>query len=851
MDKPQKLESEQISFFENFLAKFNQAAQKTGEIKLFFQIAETTLCLNFAGSELVNPLTNALAHLSVPYTSNPDITINVFDSESTGVIAPAPPCDWSCFTDRGDIWGFNSKRIKTAFHWSEYSVNLLDLETNTGVYWVKSSKSFPYWVYSSPFRTLIHWWMEKNNCQLIHAAAVGVDNKAILITGKGGSGKSTTSLTCLNRGLKFLGDDYVIVKKDPVPFVYSLYCSAKINVDDIVNFPELVELSSPKVAEDQEKEVLFIFPKLKELVEIKMPLVAILTPVIQPTEITEITPTNFWPIQRAISFTTITQLPGVGKHTQIYINEFITKLPCFTLKLGFNLKLVPEVIEQFVDSETYTILNDDSDTDCENPLISVIVPIYNGAQFISDAIQHILDQKYQPLEIIIVDDGSTDDTKKIIDKLSIDIRYFHQPNSGPAAARNRGIRNASGDFIAFLDVDDFWPENMLKTLMNELKDDSELEVVRGYAQLFRKDELDNIEYLGNAKESFPSYIGAGLYRKSIFDKVGLYDQELRFGEDGDWFNRAEEKNIAMKRIEDITLYVQRHESNMTKGKNLVELNILKVFKKKKDRIDSGESTKPPLAKSISVNHKNELISVIIVVHNGAAFIADAIENVMQQQYSNLEIIVIDDGSSDQTAEIVKMTGLNIVYVYQNQQGVASARNLGIEHAKGKYVAFLDADDLWSEDKLNTQISILNDNPTIGGTLGFTHKTPMSKSLEQIKQNAQNDNYFALNLGAALFKLTVIKQVGLFDTEFNSGEDIDWFFRAREKNIQLIIHKQIVHYFRIHGKNISNDQKMVNSELLKVHKKSIDRRSKTDNSTFSLPRLNQLEDILTFWQGKEI
>jgi GT2 family glycosyltransferase len=387
--------------------------------------------------------------------------------------------------------------------------------------------------------------------------------------------------------------------------------------------------------------------------------------------------------------------------------------------------------------------------------------------------------------------------------------------------------------------------------MNELKDDSELEVVRGYAQLFRKDELDNIEYLGNAKESFPSYIGAGLYRKSIFDKVGLYDQELRFGEDGDWFNRAEEKNIAMKRIEDITLYVQRHESNMTKGKNLVELNILKVFKKKKDRIDSGESTKPPLAKSISVNHKNELISVIIVVHNGAAFIADAIENVMQQQYSNLEIIVIDDGSSDQTAEIVKMTGLNIVYVYQNQQGVASARNLGIEHAKGKYVAFLDADDLWSEDKLNTQISILNDNPTIGGTLGFTHKTPMSKSLEQIKQNAQNDNYFALNLGAALFKLTVIKQVGLFDTEFNSGEDIDWFFRAREKNIQLIIHKQIVHYFRIHGKNISNDQKMVNSELLKVHKKSLDRRSKTDNSTFSLPRLNQLEDILTFWQGKEI
>jgi glycosyltransferase involved in cell wall biosynthesis len=851
MDKPQKLESEQISFFENFLAKFNQAAQKTGEIKLFFQIAETTLCLNFAGPELVNLLTNALAHLSIPYTSNPDITINVFDSESTGVIAPAPPCDWSCFTDRGDIWGFNSKRIKTAFHWSEYSVNLLDLETNTGVYWVKNSKSLPYWVYSSPFRTLIHWWMEKNECQLLHAAAVCFDNKAVLITGKGGSGKSITSLTCLTHGLKFLGDDYVIVKKDPIPYVYSLYCSAKINVNDIVKFSELTDLISPKIVEDQEKDVLFIFPKVKDQVVIKMPLVAILTPVIQNAEITEITPTYFWPIQRAISFTTMTQLPSVGKHTQNYINDFITKLPCFTLKLGFNLKMVPEVIENFIDSDTYSIPNEEIYTDCENPLISIIVPTFNGAKFLNDAVNHILEQNYQPIEIIIVDDGSTDNTKEIVHNLKIDLRYFYQPNSGPASARNRGIRNATGDFIAFLDVDDYWPENMMNTLMNELKDDSELELVRGYAQLFRKDELDNIEYLGNAKESFPSYIGAGLYRKSIFDKVGLYDQELRFGEDGDWFNRAEEKNFPMKRIEDITLYVQRHESNMTKGKNLVELNILKVFKKKKDRIDSGESTKPPMAKNISLNQKNELISVIIIVHNGAAFIADAIENVMMQKYSNLEIIVVDDGSTDQTAEIIKMTELDINYIYQVQQGVASARNLGIQHAKGKYIAFLDADDLWSEDKLETQISILGNNPKIGVTVGFTHKSPMSKSLEEIKVNAQNDNYFALNLGASLIKKSIFKDVGNFDTEFKSGEDIDWFFRAREKKIQLIIHKQIVHYFRIHGKNISNDQKMVNSELLKVHKKSLNRRNNSEDSTLSLPRLNQLDDILTFWQGKEI
>jgi hypothetical protein len=149
------------------------------------------------------------------------------------------------FTDRGDIWGFNSKRIKTAFHWSEYSVNVMDLKTNTGVYWVKTPKSFPYWVCSSPFRSMIQWWMEKNNAQLLHAASVGTKDGAVLITGKGGVGKSTTAISSLNAGLNYLGDDYVIVKKDPEPKVYSLYSTAKLNPGDLDKFPALRTMKRP------------------------------------------------------------------------------------------------------------------------------------------------------------------------------------------------------------------------------------------------------------------------------------------------------------------------------------------------------------------------------------------------------------------------------------------------------------------------------------------------------------------------------------------------------------------------------------------------------------------------------
>jgi len=194
MEKPERTEQEQIRFYEDFLQRSEMAIAKSGEEICCYEIAETVICFRFAGQALIPWLTPAMEHLQVAPETQPDLVIHVFDTLSTGVEAPPPPCEWADFTDRGDIWGFNSRRIKTAFHWSEYSVNVMDLEKNRGVYWVKDPGAFPYWVLSSPFRSMIQWWMEKNGGQLLHAAAVGTNEGAVLITGKGGSGKSTTAV---------------------------------------------------------------------------------------------------------------------------------------------------------------------------------------------------------------------------------------------------------------------------------------------------------------------------------------------------------------------------------------------------------------------------------------------------------------------------------------------------------------------------------------------------------------------------------------------------------------------------------------------------------------------------------
>ena len=128
---------------------------------------------------------------------------------------------------------------------------------------------------------------------------------------------------------------------------------------------------------------------------------------------------------------------------------------------------------------------------------------------------------------------------------------------------------------------------------------------------------------------------------------------------------------------------------------------------------------------------------------------------------------------------------------------------------------------------------------------------MSVQLSDAKVQAQQNHLFILSLGAALFRKHIFEKVGKFDEDLRSGEDIDWFLRAREASVQIIIHKETVLLYRTHGRNISNDQKLVNLSLLKIHRKSLERRKKAGKeTTFQLPKLNNVEEVMKFWQSKD-
>lgn len=586
---------EQEAFFQSAYQRFLEARSSAGGIDFYYKICDTTVHLSFAGEALIPHITPALSHLRISEVVVPDLTICLWDSHSTKKSMISPPWKRDRYTDRGDIWGYNNRRIKTAFHWVEFSLNMLDVERNTGLFWVEHAQSLPFWVNASPLRTLLHWWMEKNECQLIHAAAVGTKNGAVLLTGKGGVGKSTSALSCLKSGFFYLGDDFVVTRLKPEPLVSSLYSTAKLNADQAERFPELSGLISNPRGPKDEKAVLFLYPEFSGQVIKSMPLKAIIVPRITDRNESKVTRTSSENILRAASFTTITLLPGASIKTYEFLDQLSSSLPCFNLELGRDLTRIPTAISDLIDNLPYrnpinisTAYDDSVEQRSDSatwPSVSVIVPTFNGGQFIREAVENIISQDYPSLEIIVIDDGSTDDTAGIIRQLPYEIRYFSQGNNGPAAARNRGIEEALGEYIAILDADDLWPKNNLYILAKELLQNNDVEVVHGYGQLaVCNPETRTYEYSGSPIGAFPYYIGAALYRRSAFTKVGLFDPTLRYGEDSDWFMRARELNVGIKKLEDITLIVRRHGNNMTRGKSPAELNQLRVLKKSLDRM---------------------------------------------------------------------------------------------------------------------------------------------------------------------------------------------------------------------------------------------------------------------------
>ncbi len=215
---------------------------------------------------------------------------------------------------------------------------------------------------------------------------------------------------------------------------------------------------------------------------------------------------------------------------------------------------------------------------------SVIIPAFNAARTLPNAVASVRRQAREAIEVIVVDDGSTDDTRACCERLGADIRYIRQENAGVAAARNVGVHAATGTRLTFLDADDEWTNESLSLLDVALDEHPEWMAVQGRTAAFVAD-LDGPVHDGTSFGAawFGPTLGSTLFRRDAFDRVGTFDVKLRMAEDLDWFIRARECDAVVGQIERTTLHYRLHAGSLTRGLDPVNKNLMLVLKRSLDR----------------------------------------------------------------------------------------------------------------------------------------------------------------------------------------------------------------------------------------------------------------------------
>ena len=228
----------------------------------------------------------------------------------------------------------------------------------------------------------------------------------------------------------------------------------------------------------------------------------------------------------------------------------------------------------------------------DRPLVSAIVPCYNAERYVGDAVDSILGQTYRPVEVIVVDDGSTDRSLEVLRRFGDRVRACRQPNAGVGAARNRGVALARGSFLAFLDADDVWPAGKLDRQMAAFDDDPSLGVVGGHVAQFVSPELpDEVRRkFASLPQEVPARVpGAMLIRREEFERVGAFSTEVVSGDTIDWILRATEAGVKVRVLPDVVLQRRIHTTNHGLLRRDAQRDYLRVLKSALDRRRAGAS----------------------------------------------------------------------------------------------------------------------------------------------------------------------------------------------------------------------------------------------------------------------
>lgn len=498
----------------------------------------------------------------------------------------------------------------------------------------------------------------------------------------------------------------------------------------------------------------------------------------------------------------------------------------------------------------------------EQPLVSVVLPTYNRAHFIGQAISSALNQTYQNIELIVVDDGSTDDTERVIATFDDErLRYIKLPkNVGRSAARNHGLAVVRGEFVAFLDSDDYFLPGKTELQVEFLENNPDVDMVYTASGCVVSDD-EPIKYFYRAPVSGHLYneiaffkpltitLPTVMLRRDVLTKVSGFDEKMERFEDTDFWRRIS-KHFKIGAIDEVTCHIRSHRDNHISAfepatfERAIEYYVQKIMREDRD-VDPlilqagsrrlyelygsaliGVPGADALSKKLISKGRAQfepMVAIVIPVYNGQNFLKQAIDSALAQTYRNIEILVVNDGSTDggATERVALAYGDRVRYFSKPNGGCSSALNYAIRHARGQYISWLSHDDLITPTKIEKQIAFLAQQGDPGSCIVygdysvFYGNSPQHSNVPAVKipnVRPEDFRYFLtthniLHGCTLLIPKRAILQHGMFDESLKTVLDFDlWFKLARTERFVYL--PSVVVHARAHPDQDTNRKRDV-------------------------------------------
>ncbi len=529
-------------------------------------------------------------------------------------------------------------------------------------------------------------------------------------------------------------------------------------------------------------------------------------------------------------------------------------------------------------------------------LFSIIIPCYNSEEYLPRLLECLKKQSYKKLEIILIDDGSTDSTLKIMEKFKKEVKFNviikSQKNKGLGGAINTGLKLVTGEFFSYINSDDLIVDDYVEKFVNYFKNDESVHVIQRNGYIVPENEINligkkefamindwntnpfdedlfinmlletnyNFTYVAIRTESFDKVVSKRTiyesrdgqnyqillpmfkkYKPGYINEPGIFFVERKDSLSRNYKNEKpgklylmydEYKKIILSTLKKMKIDNYNYYEKLIEQKYIVKkLEYARSIGLKND-IDYFEDQygKYVINDNIyeyelnKVRGKYPLVSIIIPVYNGSNYMKEAIDSALDQDYPNIEIIVVNDGSTDggKTEKIAKSYGDKITYYKKENGGVSTALNYGISKMKGQFFSWLSHDDRYYSNKISTQMYYLIDNNLLNKkVITYSNYDVINENSEVINEthfevynpnaNPELSMLRGLVSGTALLiPKSAFEDYGTFDTKYRCVQDYLLFFDFM-KTYKYIHIPKITNSTRVHSAQVTNNNKKIIDE----------------------------------------